>query len=184
MIILAFSQFRAHLAKNGLVPSKVKGDVQKLNMIAINKDYWEKEVEKRHIGGTAGYIAPELITPGEAGKKLYDEYFSKPSCDVFVAGLIFYALLSKVPKIVKYRDKKNNEANQKLYQSKREQHKLTIDECTPDKIKATIKRAWGDHMYPVIESRNFLHICLGCLAIDPAKRLTAEEALVLLGRRI
>ena len=177
--MLFYSRFRAQLAMNGLVPIKVKGNIQKQNMIAMNKDYWEKEVEKRHLGGTPGYIAPELITPDKEGKKLYDEYFNKPSCDVFVAGLIFYALLSKVPKIVKHR---NENENKQLYKSKRKQYKLTIDECKPDKIKASIKQAWGPTKYDTLESRYLVHVCLGCLAIDPSTRLTAEEALALLHR--
>ncbi len=167
----AHSFFEKSVAGTGYVPGQPGVLYSTKAAEVLNDAYWNKELDSRHLGATVGYIAPELIMKGKEGKKLFDTYRHHPASDIFAAGLILLALLTRKQKIIDH----------KKHKTKAQQYNAALQASSYDsqQIISLIKsrKKWAEQEIKMIENSYLIDLCIGCLWENPDSRITAETAL-------
>ncbi len=128
-------------------------------------------VSDRHIGGTPGFTAPELLVPNQ---EMFLLHRNNLACDMFSVGMSILCFLVK-----SYIYHQNNS----VYKSRKVEREEIKKLVQPKVIDKKIKKYWSKEEYNVLEKLGLINLLYKCLEHNPSNRITAAEALRLLSKK-
>ena len=131
--------------------------------------------KKKHIGGTCGFVAPELLS---ADNDSFFFHLNNFACDMWSVGMTVVCFLVRRSWFFEH---------DSLADSVRSDRDIELKEIkckvTKHNITQLMKEQWSVDELTQIEQLGVLHVLFQCLEFDPVVRITASNALKLLNAK-